>query len=159
MAKIVNEPNKLPTMKFKCSVEINKSREEVVKYFINPQYLGEYQDGFIRKELVRGESCQKDAVSKMYYKQSKLDMEITETIIENNLPESLIGFYHHEHMDNYMQYKFTWLGNNKTLYESEIDYIRINWIMPRLMAILFPSMYRKQVEKWMRQFKEFVEKQ
>jgi len=27
------------------------------------------------------------------------------------------------------------------------------------MAILFPSMYRKQGEKWMKQFKEFAEKQ
>ena len=146
-------------MKFKCSIEINKSRDEVVEYFINPQYLGEYQDGFIHKKLIRGKASQKHTVSKMYYKHGKIDMEIRETIIENNLPESLIGFYHHKHMDNYMRCKFTWLDNNKTLYESEIDYIRINWIMPRLMAILFPSMYRKQVEKWMRQFKEFVEKQ
>jgi hypothetical protein len=28
-----------------------------------------------------------------------------------------------------------------------------------LMAILFPGIYRKQGEKWMKQFKEFVEKQ
>lgn len=31
--------------------------------------------------------------------------------------------------------------------------------MPKLMAILFPGIFKKQGEKWMRQFKEFAEKQ
>ena len=58
-----------------------------------------------------------------------------------------------------MKCKFVQIGDNKTRYEYEFDYTRINWVMPRLMAILFPGMFRKQGEKWMRQFKEFVEQQ
>jgi hypothetical protein len=62
-------------------------------------------------------------------------------------------------MDNTMKCTFVKLGKNKTRYEYEIEYTRISWVMPRLMMTLFPGLYRKQAEKWMRQFKAFAEKQ
>ena len=95
----------------------------------------------------------------MYYKHGKQAMELTETIINNQLPDSFESSYHHKHMDNSMKCKFIVLGDNQTRYEYEYEYTRINWIMPKLMAILFPSMYKKPAEKWMKQFKEFVERQ
>lgn len=146
-------------MKIIGSKEIEKPRNEVVKYFIDPNYLGEYQDGFIKKELISGEPDKNGAVSKMYYKYGKRDMELTETIVANRLPDSFESFYHHKHMDNTMKCKFIELDHQRTRYEYEFEYTRMNWVMPKLIAILFPGMYRKQGEKWMRQFKEFVEKQ
>ena len=146
-------------MKYKGSIEIGKSRDQVVKFFADPKYLGEYQDGFIKKELISGESAKDGAVSKMLYKYGNRDMELTENIIVNQLPESFESSYHHKHMDNFMRCKFIALSDNQTRYEYEFVYTRISWLMPKLMAILFPGMYRKQGEKWMRQFKEFVEKQ
>lgn len=144
-------------MKIKGSLEINKPQRLVAELFADPTYLKEYQDGFQKKELISGKKGQDDAVSKMYYAQGKRTMELTETITANRLPDSFEAFYHHKHMDNTMVCKFVPLGDNKTRYDYEIEYTRINWIIPRFMAILFPSMYRKQVEKWMVQFKEFVE--
>ena len=146
-------------MKFKGSIDINKPQAMVAKYFADPQYLSEYQEGFLRKELVSGEAGQPGAVSKMYYQMGKSEMELTETITSNNLPHSFEGHYHHKHMDNTMKCTFTALSADQTRYESDIEYTRINWIMPRLMAILFPGAYRKPAERWMRNFKEFVEKQ
>ncbi len=146
-------------MKFSGSVEINASIEKVTAYFIDPTYLGEYQDGFVRKELLEGEAGVKGAVSKMYYQYNGRDMILTETITANQLPHSFEAFYHHKHMDNTMKCTFTPLDRNRTRYNYEFEYTRMNWIMPRLIAILFPSMYRKQGEKWMQQFKEFVERQ
>ena len=146
-------------MKFAGSKEIAKPRDEVVRFFLDPDFLGEYQDGFVSKELISGEPASKGAISKMHYKYGKQDMELTETILSNNLPDSFDASYHHKHMDNFMRCKFTALDERRTLYEYEFEYTRIDWVMPRLMAILFPGMYRKQGEKWMIQFKEFVEKQ
>ena len=145
--------------KFSGSVEINASVEKVTAYFINPAYLGEYQDGFVRKELLEGEAGANGAVSKMYYQYNGRDMVLTETITANHLPHSFEAFYHHKHMDNTMKCTFTPLDRNRTRYNYEFEYTRMNWIMPRLIAILFPSVYRKQGEKWMQQFKEFVERQ
>jgi hypothetical protein len=146
-------------MKYKGSVDIAKPRDEVVKYFADPSFLGEYQDGFVKKDLISGSQGQEGAVSKMLYKYGSRDMELKETILVNQLPDLYESSYHHKHMDNTMACKFIELDDQHTRYEYAFEYTRINWIMPRLMAILFPGMYRKQGEKWMRQFKEFVEKQ
>ena len=115
--------------------------------------------GSLMKELVSGQMGQEGAVSKMYYKFGKRDMELTETVTKNRLPDSFEAFYHHQHMDNTMKCRFVPLDDNKTRYEYEFEYTRISWVMPKLMAILFPGMFRKQGEKWMRQFKAFAETQ
>ena len=146
-------------MKFKSSIEIHKSREKVVQYFMDVDCLKEYQDGFIKKELVKGVAGEDGTVSKMYYKHRNRDMLITETITNNNLPNSFEAHYHHIHMDNTMKCSFKEVSSDKTRYEYEFEYTRVNWLLPKLIAILFPSMFRKQVEKWMKQFKEFVERQ
>lgn len=146
-------------MKFKGYVDINKPISKVTELFADPQYLGNYQEGFVKKVLVSGTQGEDGAVSKMYYKYGKNDMELTETIVANRLPDSFDAIYHHKHMDNTMKCNFTALSENKTRYEYEVEYTRINWIMPRLMAILFPGMYRKPAAKWMNNFKEFVEQQ
>ncbi len=146
-------------MRIQGEIDINKSRDIVVALFVDPNNLKEYQDGFQRKELISGSQGMDGAISKMYYKQGKRNMELTETITANRLPNSFDSTYNHKHMDNTMKCTFIALDDTTTRYSYEIEYTRINWVMPRLMAILFPGMYKKQVEKWMKQFKEFVEKQ
>lgn len=146
-------------MEHNGSLEINKPIVWVTKLFMDSSHLKEYQDGFVKKELESGQEGQKGAVSKMYYKYGKRDMILTETITSNNLPDSFEAIYHHKHMDNTMKCTFVPIDKNTTRYEYEFEYTRINWIMPKLIAILFPGMYRKQGDKWMTQFKEFVETQ
>lgn len=146
-------------MKFTGTIDIDKPREVVTSFFANPEYLGEYQEGFLRKELVSGTAGQEGAISNMYYQMGKGEMELTETVTSNQLPNVFEGHYHHKHMDNTMKCTFTALDENRTRYHTEIEYTRINWLMPRLMAILFPGMFRKPVQRWMNNFKEFVEKQ
>ncbi|MEM8900784.1 MAG: SRPBCC family protein [Bacteroidota bacterium] len=146
-------------MKHSGAIIIEKPIELVTKLFVDPAYLGEYQDGFVKKELESGTAGEAGAVSKMYYKYGKRDMVLTETITANNLPESFEAFYHHKHMDNTMVCRFIPIDKNTTRYEYAYDYTRMNWVMPKLIAILFPGVYRKQGDKWMNQFKEFVEKQ
>ena len=146
-------------MKHKGSVDIHQACEKVVELFLNPNHLKEYQDGFVKKELISGKPNEKGSVSKMYYQYGKRDMILTETITSNQLPESFEATYEHKHMDNTMKCTFIPLSENKTRYEYEFEYTRMDWVMPKLIAILFPGVYRKQGDKWMKQFKEFAEKQ
>jgi len=146
-------------MKFKGSLNINKEIGLVTSLFADSNSLKEYQDGFVKKELQSGQEGKVGAVSKMYYKSGKREMVLIETIVSNELPNSFEANYHHKHMDNSMKCTFSKINANKTLYQYEFEYTRIDWFLPKLFAILFPGMYRKQGEKWMRQFKEFVEKQ
>ncbi len=145
-------------MKFSGALNIEKPQAQVAEFFADPNYLGEYQDGFQKKELVSGEAGQEGTVSKLYYKYGKHDMELIETVTKNDLPRSFEAFYEHKHMDNTMKVSFIPIDENNTRYEYEFEYTRMNWVMPKLMAILFPGVYRKQGEKWMWQFKEFVER-
>lgn len=146
-------------MKFNKSIDINQPIHLVTSYFANPKYLKEYQEGFLRKNHISGTPSKDGAISKMYYKNGKHEMELTETIIANRLPDTFEAHYHHKHMDNTMKCTFTALNSNLTRYKTEIEYTRINWIMPRLFAILFPNMYKKPVLRWMNNFKVFVEMQ
>lgn len=146
-------------MIIKGSIIIDKPREEVVSYFRDPDLLGEYQDGFVKKELLQGMEGEKGAISKMHYKMGNRDLILTETIIENKLPDYFEAFYSHQHMDNTMVCTFVEISPGQTSYEYTYEYIRISWIMPKLMALLFPRMFKKPAEKWLRQFKEFVENQ
>jgi len=146
-------------MDYQGSVIINRPREIVTALFMNSDYNKEYQDGFIKKEIIEGIAGEDGAVSKMYYKYGKRDMILTEIVTKNNLPNSFEASYYHKPMDNTMKCTFTEIGKNQTRYEYEFEYTRINWFLPKLIAILFPSMYRKQGEKWMQQFKIFAETQ
>ncbi len=146
-------------MKFQGSIDINAPLEMVTNLFADKAHMGEYQDGFVKKDLTSGEEGKDNSVSKIFYKTKKHEIELTETVVANKLPHSFEGFYHHKHMDNTMKCTFTALSEFETRYETEIEYTRINWVMPKLFALLFPSMYRKPAQKWMNNFKVFVEKQ
>ncbi|MBX2827866.1 MAG: SRPBCC family protein [Flavobacteriaceae bacterium] len=144
-------------MKFTCTTEIECPQEKVAALFANPKYLKEYQDSFISKELLQGEEGKNGAVSRMLYKQGKGQMELTETILENNLPHSFLGHYHHKDMDNTMRCEFIRLGDSRTRYISEIEYTAFRGFMPKMMAKLFPGLFKKQVQKWLDSFKDFAE--
>ncbi|KZS42541.1 hypothetical protein AWE51_03610 [Aquimarina aggregata] len=146
-------------MKYKGSIDINQPLAIVTALFADSKNLVKYQDGFQKKELIKGTEGQDGTVSKLYYKSDKHEMELTETIIANRLPHTFEAFYHHKHMDNTMKTTFTALSDEQTRYETEVEYTRINWVMPKLIAILFPSMYRKPGERWMKNFKTLAEQQ
>lgn len=131
----------------------------VTSYFANPTYLKEYQEGFVKKELESGNEGEDGAISKMYYQNKNYEMKLTETIISNQLPNSFEAFYHHKHMDNTMKCTFKSLEDGSTQYDTEVEYTRINWVMPKLMSILFPGMYKKPARRWLENFKRFVESQ
>ena len=146
-------------MKFICTVIINQPKEKVAAYFENPEYLSKYQEGFLRKELISGDSMKDNAISKLYYKMGNGgEMELTETVLKNDLPNSFIAQYHHKHTDNTMESNFTALNENQTQYDAEINYTAFKGVMVKIMALLFPSIFKKQVQKWLNNFKVFLEK-
>jgi len=49
------------------------------------------------------------------------------------------------------------LPNGYTRYEAEVEYTKISNFMVKIMSWLMPGMFKKQVMKWMVQFKNFVE--
>lgn len=144
-------------MKFTRTIDINRPKDEVANLFADPKYLGNYQDNFISKELISGNEGENGAMSRMLYKMGKSEMELIETIIENNLPDSFFAEYHHKHMDNTMLCTFESLNENTTRYNSEINYTAFRGFIPKTMALFFPNVFKKQVNKWLVNFKNFAE--
>ncbi|MEQ6123027.1 hypothetical protein AAON49_02355 [Pseudotenacibaculum sp. MALMAid0570] len=144
-------------MKFTCTVHINKPRQFVVDFFVNPDYLKEYQEGFQRKELISGSAWKEGAVSKLYYQNGKRKMELTETVLTNNLPDEFLAEYFHTHTENTMRSTFTSLSTEETRYDAEVHYTKFKGAIVKVMAFLFPSFFKKQVQKWLENFKIFIE--
>ena len=146
-------------MKFTGSIEINQPLQIVADLFADPDNLSEYQDGFVRRQLVSGPAGEDGAVSKLYYMNRGREMVLTETIVANRLPNSFEAHYHHKHMDNTLTTTFTALGENRTRYETEGEYVALRGLVPRLMARVFPGVFTKQAQRWLDNFKTFAEGQ
>lgn len=140
-------------MKFTCTIDINANVDKVQSVFLDSSTLQYYQDGFRSKTLISGIEGTKGAKSKIIYDK----LELMETILTNSLPEVFLALYEHKHMTNTMKVKLTPLTNDKTHYVTEIEYTKFNGFIIKTIAKLFPSMFKKQVQKWLEQFKSYIE--
>jgi len=145
-------------MKYICTVDINGPIDKVSSLWENEEFYKNWQDGFQSITLLEGTAGAVGSKSKILLQQGKRKMELIETIVSNDLPNEKKGIYEHIHMTNTQTTKFKKLTENKTRYSSEVEYTKFNGFMPRMMAMLFPGMFKKQSQKWMDQFKEFAEK-
>ena len=146
-------------MKFSCDVEIDLPINKVVELFNNPDNLKEWQDGFEGIEHISGTPGDDGAKTKMFYKSGKRDIILTETILVNDLPDEFTGKYEAKEMVNTMKNTFHIISENKTRWNAEIEYTEFRGFIPKLMAKLMPGMFKKQVQKWLNQFKSFAENQ
>lgn len=144
-------------MKFTCSVDIDLPRDSVVKIFDNPENMQYWQDGFISYEPKSGKIGQTGAQSIVKYDIKGRKMTLLETVTLRNLPDEFHGSYEGDYGKNTMNNYFEILDNNKTRWRSEVEYIEMNHFMMKIMAKLMPSMFKKQTQKWMDQFKVFSE--
>ena len=144
-------------MKFSLEVEINKPVDELIKLWTNENNYKIWQYGFQSIEHIEGEAGTIGAKSKIIIQQERKKIELTETIITNNLPFEKKALYEHNHMSNIQVTRFHSISEYKTQYISEYEYIKFNGIIPKLMAIFFSGMFRKQALQWMYNFKKFAE--
>ena len=144
-------------MKYTCTVDIELGIDEVARLWADEGNFKKWQDGFQHIELLEGQSGAVGAKSKILFQQGKKTLELIETIVVNDLPREKKALYEHRDMTNFQSTKFEHLSENKTRYISEVTYTKFNSLLPKLMAKLFPSVFKKQSQKWMDQFKVFVE--
>ena len=144
-------------MKFTCKVDINAPRDKVVAMWNDEKNLSKWQEGFLRYEHLKGEILAVGSQGKLFYKQGKNEFELLETILISNLPEEMKGKYDHIKMSNTMHNKFTVLPNNGTRWQAEIEYGEMRGFMMNFFKLVMPSMFKKQTQKWLDNFKNFVE--
>lgn len=143
-------------MKYAHSMIIDVPLDKLVDLWQDEDNLKHWQDNFESIELLEGKKNTEGAVSFIKLGGSR-PMELKETIQSINLPHEKRALYQHIHMDNTHITKFKAISDSQTEYSVEGEYIKFHSFMPRMMALLFPDMFRKQSKKWMDQFKAFAE--
>ena len=142
-------------MKYTCKTTINLPIDKVVKLWSDENHFKKWQDGFVRIEHIDQQKV-KGAKAKIYFDGAH-KIELLETIMVNNLPLEKKALYEHTHMINSQSSRFLKLGPNQTEYISEVTYTQFNGIKMKVISKLFPSKFKSQSKKWMKQFKEFAE--
>ncbi len=146
-------------MRFTCTTEINVPIDKVITLFDNTANLKKWQNGLVSHEHISGSPGQPGAKSKIVFNTGKHVIELIETITVKNLPHEMTGLYEHKHMVNTMTNRFSSIGENKTRYDAEIHYTKFVGFVPKMMALLMPGIFKKQVQKTIDNFKLFAEKE
>ena len=146
-------------MKFTFTAEINAPIEKAFELFVNKSNLKEWQKELISYELISGSPGEVGAVTKQKYK----SVTIIETIIAKNAPYELKGFYDHQArsktvMTHNTSNRFSRLGDNKVLFEMEMQDVKFVGFLPKLMSKLMGRMFEKYHQNEVDQFKLFAEK-
>lgn len=142
-------------MKYVLDVEIDVPRTRVIELFDDHSNLKEWQPDFIRIEPISGEPGQPGEKTRQWYKMGKREIEMIETITVRNPPEEYSATYEAKHIWNRVDCRFTELGEDRTRWHMEIEF-KCRGMM-RIMAVLAPSMFKKESLASMQRFKEFAE--
>ena len=144
-------------MHYTYTIEINSPISKVVDLFMNTDKMKEWQEGFKSKELISGKPSEVGAKSRILYKTKHQDMELIETIISNNLPKEINAIYDHIHMSNRQRTCFYAMNENQTKMEINIEDVKFNSFLPKLMSVFMRGAFEKQSRKWFDNFKALAE--
>lgn len=147
-------------MKFLCTIDVALPRNLLLALWQDPRKFKDWQGDFVHAELLSGSPGQVGArTKKIYLQRDRKQYTLIETILAQDLPGELVAHYEAEMMSNTMTHRFLQLGAHLTRWEVEIRYHRFQDLGLRLLAILYPGMFRSQVQRWQLEFREFAEKQ
>jgi len=97
-------------MEFETSVTINAPIEKVVATFKDESALRFWQDDFVGFERMEGEPWQIGTKKKLRYKK----VELVETVLESDLPNTFKGLYEFSMGSNTMKSEFKAIDNQTT---------------------------------------------
>jgi uncharacterized protein YndB with AHSA1/START domain len=145
-------------MHHQFELEINAPRERVVELFLDPNKLKEWQPDLVSFEQIgSGAPREVGAKSKQVHRMGKREFETIETITVHSPPEEFAATYEAEGVWNLISNRFTGTAEDTTRWVLDAHY-KFSSLMMKLMALLLPGMFKKQVLTFMQRFKEFAEK-
>lgn len=142
-------------MKYTCEVEIELPRKRVVELFEDPENLPHWQTGFVSIEHASGAPGANGSISYLKYKMGKRDVEMTEIIVSNKLPDEFKVQYDAKGVHNKMENFFLDLGEGRTRWVTH-NIFEFKGFM-KLVAFFMPGAFRKATQKTLEDFKGFAE--
>ena len=80
-------------MNYTIEMEIDQPRKKIAELFGDPQNLAYWQPGFLSLEHIGGDEGKPGAKSRRHYKNRDRDVELTETMIVDSLPDEFSATY------------------------------------------------------------------
>lgn len=142
-------------MKYTLKLPIKLSREKVCDLFKNPDNWHEWQESLISYEPISGNQGNAGSKTKMLHKFGSKQIEMTETIESNNLPEEMVCIYEAPSAWNRVVYRFIEISSDETEWVFESEFKCGGFL--KVMAFLMPGMFKKATKKDMDAFKTFAE--
>ena len=142
-------------MKYQQQITINKPRKEVVARYSNPDNMKHWQQGFIFMKPINGKPGEEGSQNLLKYDMGKRQIEMTETIIKNNLPDEFSATYEAKGVYNYQVNRFSPTMETSTLWITDNEFKFTGFM--KLFGWFMPGAFKKQSQKYMEDFKAFVE--
>ncbi|WP_371185995.1 SRPBCC family protein [Thalassotalea maritima] len=144
-------------MNYSVEIDINRPINEVITLFIDSDNLLSWQHNLLGVEVINGEPGKVGTESRLLYNMGNKEVVMTEVITVNQLPDKYCAVYETDNVWNLMENQFIDLGDDKTRWICKNEFKCSGFV--RLMAMLMPSIFKKQSERNQQQFKAFVESQ
>jgi len=143
----------------KPTIQINRPINDVVKLFMDKKYFKEWKKDFIGYESISGSPDEIGAVTKLVYKR----VTMFETIISKKLPNEIIATYEHKRgekttMIHRVTNRFKSLSENSTLLEVEMEILKIDGFLLKLIMTMMAGAGRKYSQTQLNQLKILAEK-
>lgn len=142
-------------MNYINQIDVNLPRARVVELFDNTENLKEWMPGLVLFETIEGQPGQPGTKSKMEFQMGKRKMQMIETIISNNLPDEMEGYYETSGVKNNIKVSFVEIEPNKTMYISESTF-KLSGIM-WLIGPFMKKIFMKTSQDYLERFKTFAE--
>lgn len=143
-------------MQYRLEIDIDRPRAHVVELFLDPGHLQAWQPDLVSFEPIAGADPRAvGARNRQVHRMGKREVEMVETITEHDYPERFAAIFEADKVWNLIENQFTEQGPDRTHWVLDCEFKCGG--MVRILAFLFPSMFRKETMKFMRMFKDYVE--
>lgn len=142
-------------MKYKVSLNIDRPVDDVTRLFSDPEHIKKWQPELVSMTLLEGEAGEAGSKSRLKFKLNGREMEMTETIVFNNLPKEFTSTYETKGVYNIQTNHFEKVGEKKTKWTT-ISEFRFSGFM-KWIGWLMPHSFRRQTLKYMRRLKALAE--
>ena len=142
-------------MKYTLSNTISKPLVEVVEKFKDPEGVKHWMEGLQKIKHLSGTPGEVGAKSDFYFLHKNKEMKISETVLEQNLPNQIKFAYQSPMGYNEVEMLFEKLSDN-SVKQTNNSYFEMKGFM-NVMSFLMKGMFKKQSLKYMTAFKNYVE--
>ena len=142
-------------MRYTLHNTIDKSLDEVIAKFKEPEGVKHWMEGLQKIEHISGTPGEKGAKSDFTFLHKNKEMKISETILEENLPHQIKFGYTSSMGYNEVEMLFEKISDN-AVKQTNNTYFELKGFM-KLLGPLMKGLFKKQTMKYMVAFKAYVE--